>query len=175
MMLVAVPQLLDPQFKRSVILLLHHDREGAFGLVVNDPMNLTLEDFSQSQRLPCHSNILARSVFSGGPVEPYRGWILHQNPQLSEREEICEGLYVSGTQDALQEILQDGKNQFLFLLGYSGWGAGQLEKEMKDGSWIASEVDPKYIFFQNPQDTWDAILHDMGVDPTRLALGTGLH
>lgn len=175
MLLVAVPQLVDPNFKRSVVLILHHDAEGAFGLVINDPISLKLPEFAQSQRLECHESLLDLPVYCGGPVEPYRGWILHQAEQVEERQELLSDLYVSSSNESLQKILEEGVQPLRFLLGYAGWGPAQLEKEMEEGSWIATQVDSKYVFFKNPHDTWDAILHDMGVDPATLALGTGLH
>lgn len=175
MMLVAVPQLLDPNFKRSVVLILHHDEEGAFGLVVNDPTPLNMEEFAKTQKLTYHRNSSSTPVFCGGPVEPYRGWILHQNEQFEERQEIRPGLYISGSNETLKRVLKEGTDPIRFLLGYAGWGPHQLEKEMEEGSWITTPVDPRYIFLAEPEDTWDAILHDMGIDPAQLALGTGLH
>jgi putative transcriptional regulator len=175
MMLIAVPQLVDPNFKRSVVLILHHDEEGAFGLVVNDPTNLSLRDFAQAQNLGLHLGHFSQPVYCGGPVEPYRGWILHEQEGLEEKQEISPGLYVSGSNETLKEVLEGQDSHFRFLLGYAGWGPSQLEKELEDGSWITTPVESKYIFFNNPGDTWDAMLHDMGVDPATLAHGHGLH
>jgi len=175
MFLIAVPQLVDPNFKRSVILILHHDTEGAFGLVVNDPLSIDLPDFAQSQNLRCHSNLLSNQVFCGGPVEPYRGWILHSDEDTQEKQDVLPGLYLSGSNETLKFFMEQGVKPFRFLLGYAGWGAGQLEKELEDGSWITATPEPKYVFYDNPDDTWNGILHDMGVDPASLALGTGLH
>jgi len=165
----------DPNFKRSVILILHHDEDGAFGLVVNDPTTLSLPAFAQTQNLGCHNSLNQDSVYCGGPVEPYRGWVLHSEEELEEKQEIRPGVFVSGSNEALKHILSNGKRPFRFLLGYAGWGPHQLEKEMEEGSWIAAPVEAQYIFFDNPEDTWDAMLHDMGVDPATLAQGHGIH
>lgn len=175
MLLIAVPQLLDPNFKRSVVLILHHDKEGAFGLVVNDPLNISLPDFANSQQIPCHRGCILQSVYCGGPVEPYRGWILHEDPELIEKQEVGGDLYVSGSNESLKICLEGGKQPFRFLLGYAGWGPTQLEKELEEGSWIVSPVDTKYIFLKNPQDIWDAMLHDLGIDPASLVQGHGIH
>ena len=175
MMLIAVPQLVDPNFKRSVVLILHHDEDGAFGLVVNDPTPLSLKDFANTQKMACHLKHRRQPVFCGGPVEPYRGWILHQLTDLEEKQEINSGLFVSGSNETLKKVLEEAKKPFRFLLGYAGWGPHQLEKEMEEGSWITTPVDPKYIFMDKSEDIWDAMLHDMGVDPASLAQGHGLH
>lgn len=175
MILIAVPQLVDPNFKRSVVLVLHHDQEGAFGLVVNDPTTLSLPEFAMTQKLECQLGIQGDSVYCGGPVEPFRGWILHQDVSVEEKQEIGKGIYLSGSNEALKHILKRGKPPFRFLLGYAGWAPHQLEKEMEEGSWITAPVASEYIFFANPEDTWDAILHDMGVDPATLAQGHGIH
>jgi putative transcriptional regulator len=175
MMLIAVPQLVDPNFKRSVVLILHHDSEGAFGLVINDPTSLSLPEFAESQHLHCHRDLFHGSVFCGGPVEPFRGWILHRDEAVEEKQEISSGIFVSGSNEALKHILGQGKQPFRFLLGYAGWAPQQLEKEMEEGSWITAPVESKYVFFENPEDTWDAMLHDLGVDPAMLAMGHGIH
>ncbi len=174
-LLIAVPQLVDPYFKRSVILILQHNKEGAFGLVLNQSTNFSLREFSHNQSLVCHPNFYNQPVLRGGPVEPYRGFILHNQKTLVEKQEIIPGFYVSGSNESLTALLSEGDHELRFLLGYAGWNGSQLEKEMADGSWIATQVDTKYIFYKNPEDLWDATLHDMGVDPISLAQGTGIH
>jgi putative transcriptional regulator len=175
MFLIAVPQMGDPNFFHSVVFLMHHDAKGALGLVVNNPLDLSLGEFSSSQKIPCHEALLGLPVFAGGPVEPDSGWLLHSDPSIAERQEILPGLYVSRSTQSLGTLLFNGEKKFRLMLGYAGWEAGQLSQEMKEGAWITTEVNPKYILETEPAETWGVILSDMGVDPLRLALGTGFH
>lgn len=174
MFLIAIPQLGDPNFVRSVVLILHHDADGAFGLVVNHPIELTLGSFAREHAMACHSRVKDVPVLRGGPVEPTRGWILHEDGELAEREDVLPGLAVSGSMESLTQLLADGTSMRL-LLGYAGWGAGQLEHEMEQGSWLTVEADAKHVLVTPPTECWNAILREMGVDPTRLAIGTGIH
>ena len=175
MLQIAVPQLGDPNFFHSVILILQHNAEGALGLVINNPLDLLLGEFARQQKWDCHEALERHPVYCGGPVEPERGWILHRDASVAERQELLPGLYVSGGRETLFQLLKSGKDNFRFLLGYAGWGAGQLEDEMKEGSWITASVDPKYVLDTDPSGTWNVVLSDMGVDPNTLALGGGFH
>ena len=175
MFLIAIPQLGDPNFARSVVLMLHHGGDGALGLVINHPLTLTLGSFASEHNLACHSAVKEIPVFRGGPVEPARGWILHSNGGLGEKQEVLPGLAVSGSVDSLSHLLADGRHRLRLLLGYAGWGPGQLEREMEQGSWITVEADPRHVLETPPAECWSAVLREMGVDPTRLAIGTGIH
>ncbi|MCP5467916.1 MAG: YqgE/AlgH family protein [Deltaproteobacteria bacterium] len=175
LLLVAVPQLVDPYFRRSVILVLQHTQDGAFGLVLNQSTHFSLREFAHNQSLVCHPNFYTQAVFRGGPVEPYRGFILHNHKSIIEKQEIIPGVFVSGSNESLNTLLTEGEHQLRFLLGYAGWDGTQLEKEMAEGSWIAIQLDAKYIFYQNHEDLWDATLHDIGINPMSLAQGTGIH
>lgn len=175
MFLIAIPQLGDPNFLRSVVLMLHHGSDGALGLVVNHPTNLDLGSFAREHGLPCHSQAKDHPVFRGGPVEPSRGWILHADEEQSERQPIMQGLSVSGSVDTLTALLADGNKPMRLLLGYAGWGPGQLEHEMERGSWLTVEASAKHVLETPPTETWNAVLKEMGVDPARLAIGTGIH
>ena len=173
--LIAIPQLGDPNFARSVVLLLHHGADGALGLVINAPTEMTLGAFAKEHSLPCHSANKERPILRGGPVEPSRGWILHGDESVEERQDVLPGLCVSGSIGTLNGLLADGAKPFRLMLGYAGWGAGQLESEMEHGSWITVEASAKHVLETPPATCWDAVLREMGVDPTRLAIGSGIH
>ena len=145
------------------------------GLVVNRPSGLRLGEFAQSQGWVCHETLQARPVFQGGPVELQRGWILHGNSEITESQELMSGLFLSAGNSTLEDLLREGKTPFRLLLGYAGWGAGQLEEEMKEGAWITVQARPNYVLDTPPTRTWNQILQDLGIDPATLALGTGLH
>lgn len=175
MMLVAVPQLADPNFFKKVVLILHHDPQGAFGLVLNDPTDYSLVQFSEEQNLKCHETLASQPVYSGGPVDTHRGWVLHASQEIQEKQELIDGLYVSGTQEALEYFFSGAPEPFRFLLGYAGWAPGQLEKEMQEGSWLALPLETKYVFTENTDAIWPNIFKDLKIDPYQLAQGGGFH
>lgn len=173
--LIAVPQMGDPNFSRAVVLVLQNDEDGAIGLVINRPTQISLERFADGQGLTCHKHLADTVVFRGGPVQTERGWILHADDSVDERQEVIPGLYVSTGSDTLGDLMKRGSKPLRLYLGYAGWGAGQLEKEMVEGAWITAEAHPKYVFDTPPDKLWNQILADLGVDPNRLMVGTGLH
>ncbi len=117
----------------------------------------------------------ALPIFQGGPVELERGWILHRDPSLGESQTILPGLYLSGGMDTLKKLLLGGRESFRFFLGYAGWGAGQLEEELKEGAWITVSAEARYVLDTPPEQAWDRVLRDLGVDPASLMVGRGLH
>ncbi|MFO1519128.1 MAG: YqgE/AlgH family protein [bacterium] len=173
--LIAMPQLLDPNFSRSVVLILDHDREGAMGLVVNHPLAMNLGDFALQEKMLCHGALQKTSVFKGGPVETDRGWVLHTDDSVEERKEIMPGLYLSTSSDSLKKLLENGSQPLRLILGYAGWAAGQLESEMKLGSWLTFQANPKDVLETDPSRTWTTVLRSMGVDPMQLISVRGVH
>ncbi len=183
-LLVAVPQLLDPNFERAVILLLEHGSEGAFGLVLNNPMPTTVKDVAASLELTWEGDdeVLVRL---GGPVEPVRGWILHDRSDWdADGSEILPGLFLT---TSLESIKATGEATFgadghavVMLLGYAGWGGGQLEQEIAAGSWVVVPVQgvgvdedgpgvaPEWLLETPPESMWSSALAAIGVDPSRL-------
>ncbi|HEX5037644.1 MAG TPA: YqgE/AlgH family protein, partial [bacterium] len=111
----------------------------------------------------------------GGPVQAERGWILHADAAVEEKQIVVPGLYVSTGTVALEDLMERGSLPFRLFLGYAGWGAGQLEKEMVEGAWITAQAESKYVFQKSPDKIWNKVLADLGVDPNRLMVGTGLH
>jgi putative transcriptional regulator len=175
MLLIAVPQMGDPNFSKSVVLIFQHDEDGAFGLVINRPTEITLGRFAKSQEIVCHEGLAEEFIFCGGPVQVERGWILHADESVEEKQQVIPGLYVSTGSVALENLMERGSRPLRLFLGYAGWGAGQLEKEMVEGAWITAKADAKYVFGVAPDAAWTKVLQDMGVDPNRLMVGTGLH
>lgn len=174
-LLVAVPQLGDPNFFHSVVLIFQHDAEGAMGLAINRPTSLNLGEFARSQEMDCRENLAMKPVYQGGPVELERGWLLHADSSVAERHELLPNLFLSAGNETLRTLLREGKAQFRFLLGYAGWGPGQLEDEMKEGAWITVDAQASYVLETPASQTWNRVLQDLGIDPATLALGRGLH
>lgn len=187
-LLCAVPQLLDPNFHRSVVFMLDHGEEGALGLVLNNPMGTTIEEVSQALSLTWHGDPEAR-VRLGGPVEQIRGWFLHDQPEWDpEASVLFEGLWLTTSLESVErEDAGFGRDdaRFMFLLGYAGWAGGQLEAEIAAGSWVVIPVlegrgdllgvDVDFLFDCDPEDMWRQALNSIGVDPQRLVGMQGNH
>ena len=166
--LIAMPQLGDPNFHRSVVLILQHSVEGARGLVLNRPTRVTLEDVARGQSISVAPRLRRQLVYAGGPVDPQRGLVLHDRAALAEKRQLAPGLFLSETVDALEELLAEGVGVLRFFLGYAGWGPQQLEREMKQGTWLFTEASSERVLHGDPETLWDEVLRQMGVDPAML-------
>jgi putative transcriptional regulator len=166
--LIAMPQLGDPSFHRSVVLVLQHGAEGARGLVLNRPTQVTLEDVARGQALSVAPRLARQAVYFGGPVEPQRGLVLHDRLAVVEKRALLPGLFLSETVDALEELLGDGSGRVRFFLGYAGWGPQQLERELSQGSWLFTEASGERVLKSDAETLWDEVLRQMGVNPAML-------
>ncbi len=173
--LIAVPQLGDPNFHRSVVLMLEHGDTGAMGLVVNRAAPLTLKELAKGQSLQVAPLREDQAVFVGGPVEPNRGFVLHDCKSLAEKQEVLPGLFLSVTVDALGPLLMDPEARLRFCLGFAGWGPKQLENELKAGAWLFTEAKASAVLEGEPASLWDSTLRGMGVDPAMLLSSKGVH
>lgn len=173
--LIAMPQLGDPNFSRAVVLMIQHNESGSMGLVLNRAAPLTLKDLARGQSLSLSSAFENDSVFVGGPVEPQRGFILHDSDRVSERHEVLPGLFLSVTMDALGPLLSEGGHRMRFCLGYAGWGPRQLEQEIAQGSWLFTEASTASVLSGDPDQLWDETLRAMGVDPAMLLPSRGVN
>lgn len=180
-LLCAVPQLLDPNFHRAVVLMLQHEPEGSLGLVLNNPMPTTVRDVARSLELEWTGSA-DKLVRLGGPVQPVRGWIFHDREGWdADATEVAPGLLLTTSLENIlgSEAARFGDTgRFMFLLGYAGWDGGQLEAEIAVGSWVLVPIlgvtDPvmgvsvDWLFDADPQDMWHEALASIGVDPNRL-------
>ena len=151
-LLVAAVDLRDPNFFHTVVLLIRHDENGAFGVVLNRPSSTRLKDvWSKISQTPCATNEL---LYVGGPVQgPLLA--LHCNSELSQVEAI-PGVYVSTDSTELELLVADANQRAKFFVGYSGWGAGQLEGEIDQGSWRTIEAKPELVF-QGDDGLWGRV------------------
>jgi len=157
-LLVASPSMMDPRFFHAVILIVRHDQNGAFGIVINR----RLGDHSVASLLEALGEKDAGAtatvpVFAGGPVEPEIGFVLH-SPEYRRAETIDIDGHVALTSS--HEILHDignghGPKQSLVAFGYAGWRQGQLEDELRQGAWFTASEDPKLIFDEDRDRVWD--------------------
>ncbi|MBX7115802.1 MAG: YqgE/AlgH family protein [Myxococcaceae bacterium] len=173
--LIAMPQLADPHFHRSVVLMIEHSDEGSMGLVLNRAAPLKLVDLGKGQSLlvaPAHAE---ENVFIGGPVEPFRGFVLHDCAEVAERHQVLPGLFLSVTPPALKSVLLDAGVHLRFCLGYAGWGPRQVERELAQGAWLFTEASAVPVLGGDPNQLWEETVKGMGVDPAMLVMGGGVH
>jgi putative transcriptional regulator len=151
-LLAAVPELRDPNFARSVVLLVQHNEEGAFGLVINRPTDARLRDvWNQVSEAPCRRE---DKLHVGGPVEgPLMA--LHQHQTCSEKIVIPDVHFCSGRDHLEQLVAEDGPVKFF--AGFAGWGSGQLEGEMSENSWLILPARPAMVFSNDPS-LWEEIV-----------------
>lgn len=169
-LLVASPGMQDPNFQETVIVMAHHDREGAMGIVINRPHpTLTvarlLEDLEMAPR-PEAQAALTAPVYYGGPVEPARGFVLHEASQsFAATMPINEELAISASRDALEVLAESPPRHFLVAVGYAGWAPMQLEGELKEDAWIVAPLDLALVFDTAPAERWHRALASIGIDP----------
>lgn len=173
-LLLSMPQLLDPNFARTVVLLCEHSPEGAFGLVVNRPSGT--DAFDAVELMPPPSRNSGLPLWVGGPVEPQRGWILLGNdPAETGALRVVDGVYLSTSPDLLRHLIETGPHRTRVLTGYAGWGPGQLDEELAASAWLTSEVEPDLIFDTPSDRMWEEAIRRLGADPALLQAGHGVH
>lgn len=185
-LLIAMPAMPDPRFAHSVVFLCAHSSDGAMGLIVNRPLpDLTLRGLVEHLDLPlgqAHAGLgvqetgLDGPIHFGGPVETGRGFVLHSPDYFTHdgSVQVTDGLVMTTSRDILADMVRgQGPHSAITALGYSGWGAGQLETELQAGGWLLADGTPQIVF--NTPDTakWSKALSGIGVDPKLLSATTG--
>ena len=170
-LLVSMPQLVDPNFHRTVILLCEHGAGGAFGLVLNRRTETSAASIVLLAPLVEIDNGL--ELWIGGPVEPERRWILTGTEHTdTESVEVSDGVFLSTSQELLRRLLVTPRPPRTRLLtGYAGWGAGQLDAELSSSAWLTTEADPEIIFSTQPAEMWETTIRRLGADPSLLQMG----
>jgi putative transcriptional regulator len=175
-LLLSMPQLLDPNFARAVVLLCEHGAEGAFGLIVNRPSDVAAAAVVNLDPPIEAANDLP--LLLGGPVQPQRGWILTSRaPEGVEHQPLGESLFLSSSPDLLRRILTTPTvpKRTHVLAGYAGWAAGQLEHELAGSSWLVAPIELDLIFETPAAAAWEMAIRRLGVDPHQLQQGHGVH
>ena len=175
-LLIALPALADPNFARSLVLLCQHDGEGAMGLVVNRQAEYTLGDVFGQMGIGCEDAALCdRPVLAGGPVHPERGFVLHDGAgRWDSSLRIDPDLHVTTSRDVLEAIARgEGPERVAVALGCAGWGAGQLEHELTEHSWLNAPADAELLFTLPLEARWQAAAGRIGVDMQHVAGYTG--
>ncbi len=176
-LLVAMPQMMDPRFERSVVYVCAHSGdEGAMGLVINKLLtSLTMEELLTHLKLDPERGDRPRPVHFGGPVEPGRGFVLH-TPDYREDATLLigDGFAVTATLDILRAIGRgQGPRRNLLALGYAGWAPGQLDAEMQANGWLSVAPDSDLVFDDDFDAKWQRALAKLGIDLSMLSTDAG--
>jgi putative transcriptional regulator len=174
-LLLAMPDMPDARFRRSVIAMCIHDEAGALGIALGEPVvDLGLHELLESFDI-VPSGVDDRPVLAGGPMEPRRGFVLHSTDWITEDSiAFADDLALTGSLEVLRAIgAGEGPAHFLVALGYAGWGHGQLERELSSPGWFLASVSPRMLFDMEPQARWAAAFAAEGIDPAMLASSSG--
>lgn len=175
-LLLAMPGMTDPRFERSVIYICSHSHEGAMGLVINHPIpNLTfgnllkqldIEDDGLAPQIPVHA---------GGPMDTGRGFVLHSPDFVEDTSvKLCSDVALTATVDILKALAgQGGPKQRMVILGYAGWGPGQLEDEISQNAWLSTDPTGDVLFETRDDQKWPRAMASLGVDIAMLSSEAG--
>jgi len=180
-LLLATPSLQERQFKDSVILLCHHDEEGAMGLIINRPQEITIRDVLEDIQLFPQEDVLKTLPehrllsYEGGPMDAFRGFVLHDGWHMYESTmQITPELHLTTSRDVLEGLAEGlGPEHFMLILGYAGWDAGQLEQELLDNSWLIVGSSHHLIFETEPEHRWGLAAQSMGISRSHLSSQVG--
>ena len=171
--LIAMPGMADPSFTGAVVYLCEHTAQGALGLVINRPIDLTLQSLFERVDLKLEIEDLAkRPVLFGGPVQTDRGFVLHDDlvGQYESTLVVRDGLALTMSKDVLKAVADgEGPKHILVTRGYAGWGEGQLEEELSANAWLTVEADAAVLFDVPPEARFDAAMQLLGIDPAMLS------
>ncbi|MFN2442056.1 MAG: YqgE/AlgH family protein [Thermoanaerobaculia bacterium] len=170
--LIAMPQVGDPFFHRSLVLLLEHGEDGSFGLIVNRPTEILMQDLVDGLGVQWDGDPAALGWF-GGPVQPGVGTMVWGHEELLEEEnlasvEFAPGMRLSRDVGVLQRMAAAAPLRFRLFVGYAGWGSGQLEEELERNDWLLAPFDGELLFADDPEGSWKRALASIGVRPEAL-------
>ncbi len=175
-MLIAMPNMRDPRFERSVLIMCAHDAERAMGVIVNKPLaDVELGELLDQLRIDPREGVGGDAVYFGGPVATERGLVLHTlDYRLDSTLALADDVGLTASREILVDIGgRDGKrpppSRFMIAIGHAGWGPGQLESEFASNAWVHAEADVGLIFSERPSATWKLALERLGVTGAMLS------
>lgn len=173
-LLIAMPNLDDGNFSRTVTYVCEHNADGAMGIVLNRPSELSLSDVLTHMEIDIEVPN-QQLVHIGGPVEEDRGFVIHSHTDnWKSTLQITDHISISTSRDILEAMaIGKGPEKTFVALGYAGWGAGQLEKEIQDNAWLSGPADDKIIFELPADQRWHAAANLLGVDISLLSQEAG--
>ena len=176
-LLIAMPGISDPRFERALILICAHDHQHAMGVAVNDPIEgLTVPALLERLQITATIEVPRDLVVIGGPVERERGFVLHTDDYHAEFSLAVEGgLALTATREVLEAMASHNRHprRALMTLGYAGWGAGQLESEIRHNVWLTVAADEALVFDDDHETKWTRALAKLGIDPKFLSAEAG--
>jgi len=165
--LIAMPAMADPRFAETLTYIIKHDHDGAVGLVINKPLELSLSQLLTEINLPrLQAAPVEMPVLYGGPVQPQMGFVLHREEGAwNACTQVEDDIYITSSRDILDAISQGkGPHDYLVTLGYAGWSPGQLEDEMGQNAWLTCDADVDLLFGLPYEQRWQAAASRLGVD-----------
>lgn len=175
-LLIAMPSLTQGEFAQSVTLVCEHSSRGALGIVLNKPLEMSFSEvLAQMSLEPATAAIGSQSVLRGGPVHTDRGFVLHRpGGSWDSSHRISEAVQVTTSRDILAALARgEGPHDAFIALGYAGWDAGQLEREMLDNAWLTLPANERLIFELPYEERWQAAWQLLGIDSSRVSLVSG--
>ncbi len=173
-----MPDLLDPNFHRTVVLIVHHDEEGTVGMVLNRPTEVRAAELCETLGVTWQGRG-EHLVHWGGPVQPNTGWVVSDSATLAAdpaATPLLHDLHFAGTLDALRSVAQSPTGSLRLFLGYAGWGPGQLEAELAQGAWVVAPLEDEEALLDVPEgELWGHIWTRLGVDPATIVATPGVH
>jgi len=174
--LIATPIIKEPLFASSLVYMCEHDQNGSMGLVVNQQAGQNLEKVFEHIGIECDDPETNNTpVFIGGPVNLDQGFVLHSSNKIWDNSlKITEDIYLTSSKDILQSIAdKNGPNNYLVLLGFSGWSAGQLEQELQQNAWLTCDSENNILFHQDWNKKWQLAIDKLGIDINNLSPTSG--
>ena len=176
-LLIAMPSLDDPYFERSLTYICEHNDEGAMGIVINQPSTMTLKQLLEQtdKEIEVAEDKREQIILAGGPVSQERGFVLHSDQgQWGSSLMLADNIVVTTSKDILTAIgTNAGPDKSVIALGYAGWSAGQLEKELQENAWLTIEADTDILFNLPIHEKWQAAVNKLGIDVWQLTPGVG--
>lgn len=174
--LIAMPAMADPNFARTLTYVAEHNEQGALGIIVNRPTDMTVAKLFERVDVPLEAEgFAAQPVYFGGPVQTDRGFVLHRPAgEWHSTLVVNEEIGLTSSRDILQSVGQQGiPAEILITLGYAGWSAGQLEQELVDNAWLTVPADLAILFEIPPEERFAAALQKLGIDFANLSKVAG--
>ena len=174
--LIATPAIKDPIFASSLVYMCEHSEQGSMGLVVNHETSQVLGDIFAQLDISCDNEAICQQpVYIGGPVQLEQGFVLHSGGgRWQNTVEVANGIHLTSSLDILKDIAAGrGPEDYLVILGFSGWASGQLESELQQNSWLTSSCSADLLFHEKPEDKWQVAFDSLGFDINSLSPVSG--
>ena len=175
-LIIAMPKMSDPRFSKTVIYMCAHNSEGAMGLIINKLVDeLTFPDLLKQLEIKPALPKSPLNVFLGGPVEQARGFVLHSTEYLQDATlRVSDTVGLTATIDVLRDIAEgNGPKDKILMLGYTGWGPGQLDLEIMENGWLHVEADDALVFGDRSTNKWEMAIKKIGINPQMLSDKSG--